>query len=156
MTLENTLRKSLAEAPPDAGGRIAFSHEGWTVAVRPDSSDALSCSLWDLSVQRDGASAGGDVRAWAEQTAQKVTGLLEPLKVHEVDDARQVALLRSSAPTPRDPGLHYTEVELQGTRQATVRRFRGFHDTSRSREQIPFAMTHEAIAKMIGDITADK
>jgi hypothetical protein len=156
MTLENTLRKKLTEPPPENGGPVVISHQGWNVSLRPESSDAIGTSLRELSVEREGAAPAGDVRAWGERISRKVTGLLEPLAVHEVDTPRQVAILRSATPTPQDPGLHYTEVELHGTAKATVRRFRGFQDVGHPREPIPFTLTHEGLGKMIGDLTADK
>jgi hypothetical protein len=155
MTLENMLRKKLAD-PPAEGGTAVVAHQGWNVTLRPQASDALSASLWDVTVERETPAAGSDVRAWAERISSRVTGLLEPLKVLEVDPDGQVAVLRSTSPTPRDPGLHYNEVELHGTNRATVRRYRGFHEAGRKREQIPFAVTHEALAKLIDDITGEK
>jgi hypothetical protein len=155
MTLENTLKKRLADPPPENGGPTVIPHKGWNVSVRPEASDAIGASLHELSVQRDSAPASGDVRAWADRVSKKVTGLLEPLALHELDAAKQTAILRSAAPTAKDPGLHYTEVELQGTSKATMRRFRGFHEAGKKREQIPFTLTHEGLAKVIDDITSE-
>jgi hypothetical protein len=160
MTLENMLRKSLAEpnpysyteGPPPDG----FTHHGWHVKLRKEATEALSCVLWDVTLQCEGAAPAADVRAWAERVGRTVTGLLEPLKLLEVDAPQQIALLRSVAPTPRDPGLHYYELELRGAGKATLRRFQGFHEVGRPREQIPFTVTFEALAKLIDDVTADK
>ena len=150
MTLANTLRKKLADHTNE------IDHQGWHVTLRPEAQDGLSCSLWDVDLARAGAAAGGDPRAWAERISRKVTGLLEPLKLVEVDAGKQVALLRSADPTPQDPGLEYHEVELHGTAKATVRRFRGYHEAGRKREQIPFAVTYEALGLLINGITAEK
>jgi hypothetical protein len=154
MTLENMLRKKLADAATASQPSASLPHQGWTATLRPEANDALSCSLGELALDRDAPPADGDPRAWGERISRKVTGLLEPLKLLEADAARQVAVLRSSAPTPKDPGLHYYEVELHGTARATVRRFRGFHETGKKREPIPFTVTYEALAKLIDDVTA--
>jgi len=148
------LRKKLAEPPVAGSAGTVLPYDGWNVALRPDAQDALSCALWDVTVERPSWGRVGDPHAWGEQICRKVTGLLEPLKLVEVDAGKQIALLRSAEPTPHDSGLDYHEVELHGTNRATVRRFRGFHEAGKKREQIPFAVTYEALAQLIGGITA--
>src|SRR5579871_3436452 len=101
MTLENMLRKKLADPPPPDGSAPTLAHQGWNVQVRPAASDGLGCALWELTLQRD-RPAAGDVRAWAERVSRKVTGLLEPLRLLEVDAGRQVAVLRSATPKAGD------------------------------------------------------
>src|SRR6266404_7045397 len=120
MTLENMLRKKLAEPPVAGSAGTVLPYDGWNVALRPDAQDALSCSLWDVTLERngDGVRADADPQAWAEQICRKVTGLLEPLKLVEVDAGKQIALLRSAEATPHDAGLDYHEVELHGTNRA--------------------------------------
>ncbi len=154
MTLENMLRKKLAD-PPAGQTEVVVAHQGWNVALHPAAQDSLSCSLNDATFRRAGAPVDGDPRPWAERLSRTVTGLLEPLKLIEVDAPRKVALLRSAVPTPSDPGVNYYEVELHGTAQASVRRFRGYQEPGRKREQIPFPVTYEALAKLVGDVTAD-
>jgi hypothetical protein len=156
MTLASILQKKLANRYTDdqTGGKT-IQHQGWNVAFRPEAEDALSCSLWDVTLEREAPKPGGDPRAWAERVSRKATGLLEPLKLVEVDARKGVALLRSAEPTPQDPGLDYHEVELHGVNRATVRRFRGFHEAGKQREQIPFAVTYEALAKLIDGVTAE-
>ena len=153
MTLENMLRKKLAE-PPESG-TAELAHHGWNVALVPAAQDTLSCALNEVRLQRD-SGADGDPRPWAERISRTVTGLLEPLRLLEVDAPRRIALLRSTAPTPHDPGVDYYEVELHGTARASLRRFRGFQAAGHPREQVPFTVTYEALAKLIGDITAEK
>lgn len=154
MTLENMLPKKLADAAAAGQAAAAVSHQGWTARLQPEAHDALSCALGELALERDAPAADGDPRAWGERISRKVTGLLEPLKLLEADAARHVAVLRSAVPTAKDPGLHYTEVELHGTNRATVRRFRGFHEAGKKREPIPFTVTYEALAKLIDDVIA--
>ncbi len=153
MTLENMLRKKLAE-PPESGTEVALVHQGWNVALKPAAHDTLSCALNEVNLRRD-AGADGDPRPWAERVSRTVTGLLEPLRLIEVDAPQRLALLRSAAPTPHDPGLDYYEVELHGTASARLRRFRGFQELGHKREQVPFTVTYEALAKLIGDFTAE-
>jgi hypothetical protein len=90
---------------------------------------------------------------WANGVARRVTGLMEPLRVLEIDIQRNEALLRSNEPTRRSADLFYYEVLLKGTQAASVRRYQGNPDGGR-REQVPFGLTHEALAKLIGDLVA--
>src|SRR5687768_12891235 len=98
MTLENTLRTRLSE--PLAAGRqtVVIDHDGWAVTLDVERGDALSCLLWQVELRR-ATPLAGDVKAWAERIAGKVSGLLESLKVVEVDAPAWRALLRSTAPT---------------------------------------------------------
>jgi hypothetical protein len=160
MTLENILRKKLAEysydlEDPSGGSRNTIAHEGWKVVFRPETRGAVGCALLDVTLDRTSGPAGGDTRAWAERVCRKVTGLLEPLKVVEIDAGNQIALLRSAEPTPSDSGLDYHEVELHGTAHAVARRYRGFHEAGKKREQIPFTVTYEALAQLVRGITAE-
>jgi hypothetical protein len=153
MTLEN-IRKKLADAPTGAA-EVVVSEPGWTVSLRPEAHDTLGCALHQLTAQRDPASDGGDPRPWAERLSRTVTGLLEPLKLLEVDAGKNVALMRSAAPRQLDNALEYYEVELHGNQRADVRRFRGCHEAGHKRTAVPFTVTYEALAKLVDDITSD-
>jgi hypothetical protein len=154
MTLANMLRKKLAD-PPESGSGVVLAHQGWNVGLQPAAHDTLGCALNEVALHRE-TGAEGDPRPWAERVSRTATGLLEPLRLIEVDAPRRVALLRSSAPTPHDPGVEYYEVELHGTASARLRRFRGFQELGHKREQVPFTVTYEALGKLIGDFTAEK
>jgi hypothetical protein len=155
MTLENTLRKKLAE-PATGEPEVVIAHQGWTVSLRPQARDTLSSSLDEVRLEHAGAPRDGEPRPWAERISRTVTGLLEPLKLIEVDAPQHIALLRSAAPAANDSGLRYYEVELHGTARATVRRYRAYQEPGHKRERVPFTLTHEALAKLIGDMTAEK
>ncbi len=159
MTLESTVLEKLAEWHPPAGRHtltVPGEGGGWSVAVTADRSDVLGCLVWELAVRRAGeAPAGETLRGWAGRVAGRVVGLLEPLKVHEIDAERNEAQLRSAAPLQRGEQLYYYEVLLHGTSAATVRRYQATHSGAR-REQVAFALTHEALAKFAADVTAAK
>jgi hypothetical protein len=160
MTLANMLRKKLAEHSydlddPSGSSRNTITHDGWKVVFQPETRGAVGCSLLDVTLDRASGQPVGDTRAWAERVCRKVTGLLEPLKVVEIDAGKQVALLRSAEPTPNETGLDYHEIELHSTAHAVVRRYRGFHEVGKKREQIPFTVTFEALAQLVQGITAE-
>jgi len=129
---------------------------GWTVAVTADRCDVLGCLVWEAAMRRTGSVPRGEtLRTWADRIAGRVTGLLEPLKVHEIDAERNEGLLRSASPAQRSGNVFYYEVQLRGTNEAVIRRFQATH-TAGKREQVQFALTHEALAKLTADLTAAK
>ncbi len=156
MTLTEKLLPKLGEWRPVGSGQqslaAAFPTEGWTVHLTTNKADTLSCLVWELTLARNGeAPAGLTLKAWAEGVADRVTGLMEPLKMLEVDNARNEALLRSEAPANKDDRVAYYEVRLLGVGRAEVRRFSATR-TASGREQVAFALTHEVLAKLAGDI----
>src|SRR5437763_13484224 len=118
MTLENTLLERLAEWHPPAGRHTLTVPDGsaaWAVSVTADRSDVLGCLVWELAVRRTGdARAGETLRGWADRVVRRAFGLLEPLKVHEIDAERNEGLLRSVASSQRVESLFYYEVLLHG------------------------------------------
>src|SRR5437868_6361339 len=123
MTLEETLLQKLSEwQPPPGRHTLTVPATGWTVSLTADRCDVLGCLAWELTLQRKGSSTSG-LRTWADRIADRVTGLLEPLKVHEVDEPLNQAQLRSGGPTQRGDKLGYYEVVLNGTTSAIVRRY---------------------------------
>lgn len=156
MTLPETLLPKLSDWHPAGAGRHSwaetFPAAGWTVRVAADKADTLSCLVWELTLVRTGdAPAGLALKDWAAAVAARVSGLMEPLKVHEVDEARQEAVLRSTAPAKKGDALAYYEVRLSGLHSAVVRRFTA-SKTAPGRSQVAFAVTHEVLAKLAGDI----
>ena len=159
MTLADTLLEKLNRLSPDATVRrtLSFLDPTTATAVRleVDMLDALGCQLWEVAVTRSPSEANRlqsvGLGVWACRVADEVTGLLEPLKVLEVDDARGQALLRSESPAQKSDDLFYYEVLLNKTGAATLRRF---HNTKTpgKREQVSFVVTREALGKVVGDL----
>jgi hypothetical protein len=156
MTLENKLLQKLAETT-SAGERheITISQGAWTAHLIYDRRDELSGRLWEVALHRNGAT-DGSVQDWAERLAKRVVGLLEPLKVVEVDAVKRQALLRSATPTAKGEDLFFYEIRLRGTANAVIHRFQGSQQPGKRREQIAFALTHESLAKLVADVTAEK
>jgi hypothetical protein len=154
MTLDELLLEKLAEWRPDTGRQTLnlADGNGWHVALTADCADQVGCRVWELALRRDGTT--GDLRAWAERVAARTTGLLEPLRLLEVDAGKDTAVLRSHAPARRGEVLSYYEVLLHSRGAATLRRYQATRDGTARREQVPFALTHEALAKLAHDLTA--
>jgi hypothetical protein len=156
MTLAETLLPRLSNWRPAGDGRHSLSESfldaGWTVRLTADRADSLSCLVWELTLDRTSdAPAGLTLKAWAAGVANRVAGLLEDLKLIEVDDVRQEALLRSETPAARGTAVAYYEVKLHGLNRAVVRRYAASR-TAGGRDQVAFALTHEVIAKLAGDV----
>src|SRR5262245_8124806 len=150
MTLENTVRERLSEwRPPAERQELVVSDGDVSLHLTADRREELGCLTWELAVVRK-APAGETLHAWADRIAQRVTGLLEPLKVVEIDAVRNEGILRSDRPTTRGDDTFYCEVFLKGTTVATLRRYQA-RDT-KPRAQIAFALTHDAIAKLANDL----
>jgi hypothetical protein len=157
MTLAEALRVKLANWRPTGEGRHScsetFPDSGWAVRVAADQTDAIGCLVWELDLGRIAEPPPGlTLATWASEIASRVGGLLEDLKVVEIDDPSQQALLRSDEPTARGDDRYYYEVLLTGLTGATVRRFRGSRTAGGRREQVAFALTHEVLSNLIGDI----
>lgn len=162
MTLNERALQKLADWRPAGNERqtlvIPEEKAGWLVQLSANRNDELGCLAWEMTLRRTAVppSPNLDLAGWADAMARQVTSLLEPLRVVEVDVARNEALLRSDQPTPRGPGLLYYEVHLKGTAEAVLRRYQGFHEADKHREQVAFPITHEALARVIGEMATER
>jgi hypothetical protein len=153
MTLDETLLQKLSDWKPAGEGRqpLAFEDASTATSVRVqiERRDALSCQLWQVGVTRRAGEA--DLTAWAKRMADRVTGLLEPLSLHEVDAARGVAVLRSEAPAAKNDDRFYYELTLHRTGETHLRRWKGSSKPV-PRQQVAFTLTNEALAKLAADL----
>jgi hypothetical protein len=156
MSLAANLLEKLVKWKPDSARatlEVADAGSGWTAALSGDCVDQVGCRLWEVALRRE-KPAEGDLAARAAAVAARVTGLLEPLRVLEVDPARGTALLRSEAPGHYGDGRFYYELTFQADGAASVRRYQAPHDGEPRRQQVTFNLTHEALGKLVGDLTA--
>jgi hypothetical protein len=161
MTLDEILYQRLGSwRPPEGRHDLALAEEtpGLAVTLTADRCDEVGSLVWELNLRRVAGAPPRSVtlKDWASGIGERVTGLLEPLKVIEVDPIQNEALLRSSAATQRGDKLYYYEVRLRGTSEAQVCRYQARSSNIGPRDQVPFAITHETLIKFIGDLCADK
>lgn len=157
MTLSATLQQKLGEwHPATANESLTVTDSGWTAVVNAERCETLGCLVRELTLGHTPSegTTTATVKDWAERVATRVTGLLEPLRLLEVDDARRTAVLRSNEPARRDDELSYYELLLDGNGAANLQRYRASHRPGVRREAVPFALTHESLAKLAGDIAA--
>ena len=158
MTLGDNLLESLNAWRPAGESRSILSQAGddWTVSIDAERNDSVGCLLSEMTLTRSAVDVGPiAVRPWAERVANRVTGLVEPLKVIEVDDERNEAILRSTSPSKKGSLAQFYEVQLAGVGMATVKRYKADTVAGTRREQVSFALTHEVIAKLADDLVRD-
>ena len=156
MTITESLLPRLSDWHPAGDGRhscaTAFPDQGWSVGIAADRADSLACLVWEMVLTRTAEPASDlTLEKWAHAITGRAAGLTELLSVYEIDEPRGEAILRSKPPTLKGESLSYFEVRLAGLRSATVRRFTAKRDTA-GRTQVPFAITHEALARLAGDL----
>jgi hypothetical protein len=157
MSLDVILLQKLAKWRPDTTRQtldIADPAGGWSAAVTAECVDVVGCRLWELALRRTGPTPSVDLRTRAEAICQRVTGLLEPLRLLEVDGARNVALLRSEQPGQHGEDRLYYEVTLEADGAANVRRYQAPRRDEPRRQQVAFTLTHEVLAKLVRDLIA--
>ena len=156
MTFGEKILERLADWRP-AGVRakstLTDTGSGWTLTLTADRNDDVGCLLWELDWLRDATTgrAVQSLQAWAARLADAITSFVEPLKVIEVDPARDEAILRSSDAVHRGGSIRYYELSVRGTRELTLRRYRA-HQDGKPREQITFGLTHETVASLADNI----
>src|SRR5947208_14824358 len=100
MNRNEALLGKLAEwRPPEGRQSLHVTDEatGWTTTLAVDRADQLGCLVWELTLRKNSAAALS-LDSWARRVAERATGLLETLKVVEIDANRGEALLRSESP----------------------------------------------------------
>jgi len=162
MKIAETLLPKLSEWESNGPERQHWSgalpKTGWSLHLAADRVDTLGCLLWEATLTRADSTQPKTNVALKEQAlkvADRATGLMESLHFVELDEPRGVALLRSEAPAKRGDRLSYYEVLMTGGLHIVVRRFQLDGDKGGKRVQVAFAMTHEAIAKLVDDLVRE-
>jgi hypothetical protein len=125
---------------------LVIEHAGTSTRLKAKQVDTVGAVYTGWKVHREPAAS---TEAWAEAVASQSRGLMEPLTILEMDQQAGHAVLRSNPPRIKDQDRDYYEVELQGTTDATLQRYRGSTVPGSSREAIPFPLTHEAAAGLL-------
>lgn len=97
--------------------------------------------------------AATDLKNWADRIVARVTYLMEPLVVLEIDRNEVQAELRSEKPTPRDGSRSYYELVLGKDASARLERV-AFKDSDRKRVVVPFQLTREVLERLADDLVA--
>lgn len=151
MSLAETLPQKLADWRPDTPRQTLSLDDpasGWQAEVQAEHVDTVGASLWELRLNRTRPAAEAvPVAEQAQRISRRVTGLLEPLRVVEVDARADTAQLRSQAPTARGDAVQYYEVMRRGDGSTQVQRYQA--SRSGGRDQVPFNLTHEGLGRLV-------
>ncbi|MGC8640516.1 MAG: hypothetical protein ACP5XB_11635 [Isosphaeraceae bacterium] len=93
------------------------------------------------------------LNAWGERLAARVTYLLEPLKVLEIDGGGGEVQIRSQSPSSRADQRGFYEVRLFRQGRLRMERYT-FDDATRQRRHAPCQFTREVVERLADDIAA--
>jgi len=153
-SLAEQVQRSLSEWKPTGGGRrvfaTAYPEAGWNFTATFEKAETVGGSAWESALQRIGDTpAALTLKSWAERSANRVSGLLESLKLYEIDDANGTALLRSDGPQARGTARSYYELTLTGTTAASLKRYQADTTPGSKRQQIAFALTYDSLGQVV-------
>ena len=157
MSLDGLLLEKLARWRPDGRQTLEVRSPelAWSASVTADAVDVVGCRLWEVSLGRNGeAPQLDDLNTRAAAVAGRVSGLMEQLRVIEVDAPCRVALLRSESLSRRGNVASYYELLLHADGTAVLRRYEAPHDEETRRKQVAYSLTHESLAKLVADLAA--
>lgn len=137
-------------------GRLEFvaGASRWTLSCDSESLDSVGGRFRKVRLDRSLGAPSQSLDARAAITANRLTGMLESIKLVEVDQQGRIAQLRSSVPAIRGTARHYYELQIQDANAITLERFQ-FDSAAGKREAIPFTLTYDALAKLVDDLTND-
>ncbi len=93
------------------------------------------------------------LKAWGDRLASRLTYLMEPLVVLEVDPLGGEVELRSQSPSARDTLRSYYEVRLRREGTLHLRRV-AFDLADRRRRPVACQLTREALDRLADDLVA--
>lgn len=152
MNLNEALLQKLSEWQPTSRQTLSLAWEGapWLFHLTVDAGDAYSCRVWELTGRQDNPQKERiALKTWADSICRKATGLMESLRIVEIDEPGGSALLRSSEATTRGSRLEYYELLLKDSGEVLFHRYQKSHEPGMQRERIGFTLTHEAILRLL-------
>lgn len=154
MSLQHQLRAELDRRPAfSAGQETVTLHEGTqTLRCELAALDTVGCACDLLSVSSTKL-AGASVdrlKAISETITARLTYLLEPICLLEVDADRCALQLRSNPPQQGDDGAAYYELVVERGGQASLRRYR--KPPGQPRQPIAAHVTREVLLRLAGDL----
>lgn len=125
-----------------AGGRV----EADLIAV-----DAIGCSFHTLGYSTDklASSSLDELKSISEDLTKRLTYLLEPIGMVEVDRDRAAVQLRSSPPQKGDDGTNYYELMVRRGGDVTLSRYQ--KRPGQIRLIIPAQVTREVLVRLAED-----
>lgn len=94
---------------------------------------------------------GDALKAWGERLVRRLSYLMEPLSILEIDTVGGEADLRSARPTTRDGHRYYYEMRLAGDGSLRLRR-KAYDESQRRGSAVPCQMTREMLDRFVDDL----
>ncbi len=94
-----------------------------------------------------------ELTAWGERLTRRVTYLMEPLKVLEIDAEAGEVEIRSDNPTPRAELRGYYEIRLGRAGTCRLHRY-VFDETTRRKRRASCNLTREVLERLVDDTAA--
>ncbi len=140
-----------AAAPPAV---VSADDGGQRLSLHLTATGPVGLAFDRLEFEAPGAQRAADnLRSWADKLSARVTYLMEPLVVLELDALAGEVELRSQSPTPRGQLKSYYEVRL--TRAGTLTMSRIVYDSAtRTRGVTPCQVTREVLERLADDLVA--
>lgn len=115
--------------------------------------DQLSCLIHELSIRATEGQiySTDELRVKADDLCQRLSYLLEPIRVLEVDAAEGVVQARSHPPERQPERIRYYELRFATPSTLKLHRFEKRTDQGQ-RQQIPLQLTYELLEKLIDDL----
>lgn len=151
-----TLSRKIADAldrPGPLAGPVAVEHEGSALEldVREAGPVGLAANSLTFRASRRDGWTPDSLRDWGQHLAGRLSYLMEPVRIVEVDREATEVRLRSTPPTSRNGARSYYEVALRADGSLQLHRWR-FDEASRRREIVPCLFTLEVIERLADDL----
>ena len=160
MTLSQKIADALENHARSAGtvgpGTIQVATQDHRIALGQVVGGPVGVAFGELSfaaTDPDPALSGSDLRSWGDRLAARLTYLMEPLVVLEVDAVAGSAELRSESPTTRGEVTSFYEVRLGRDRSLRLQRLR-FDAATRQRRATACQLTGEVLERLTDDLVA--
>jgi hypothetical protein len=147
-------RKIAAAVDAQVGPGAVTAAEGpHRLTLQLDAASPVGVAFTSLRFDDENAAGRSpdQLRAWGDRLTARLTYLMEPLVVLEVDDQAGAAELRSKSPTVRDGVRSYYEARLRREGTLDLRRV-AFDAEDRSRRPVPCQLTLEALERLADDL----
>ncbi len=160
MTLSQKIADAVETHARTAGanipGPIGAETEDHRIALRLIGGGPVGVAFDELTfaaINPDPSLSGADLRAWGDRLATRLTYLMEPLVVLEVDAEAGSAELRSESPTTRGDVRSFYEVRLARDRSLRLGRV-SFDTATRQRRPAACQLTGEMLERLTDDLVA--
>ncbi len=152
MSLADDVQRALDRVQASGSGSLNLAVPPGSLRADLSAVDQVGCSFRELALDTD-ALQGADTRRLeqcAASIASRLTYLLEPLRVLEIDDQARIVQLRSVPPS-RQGNLHsYYEVQVREGGSIVLRRFEAVR--GRPRRHVDAHVTREVFTRLAHDL----